>query len=487
MNKTLLSLAMVSVAALLRADPSVTSVEMTPAPDGKTATITYALSGAPAIVTLDILKDGVPLSNKVWRVSGDVNKEVSVSSGTIVWECGADWPESASGVAGVTAKVTAYAKSNPPKYMVVSLAKYPEDGRIAYYEDEYLIPGGVQDPMYKTTKVVMRHIPARGVTWTMGSPSDEKGRGSDETQHDVTMPNDYWMAVYETTACQSMMGSGAMGQSVANFDLPMRPCQKLPWTQIRNADSEHTPDTPSATSILGKFRDLTGLDFDLPSEAQWEFACRAGNYGSTWGDGSPILSDTKDDNLDNMARYKRNSGYVWTTMWVAPSADTLAKDGHLAIVGSSKPNDWGLYDMHGNSAEWCLDCYQADITALGGAVCTNETLSGGSVKRVYRGGMYSTDASSCRAAKRGSDKATNQYGGLGTYRLTCQGDIPRGMDAPLVEPSVGESAAVAIAARGATAGEPVASGSVIDTLDFSSGFVEELLNLLNGGFSIIFR
>lgn len=487
MNKTLLALVLVSAAALLRADPVITSVEMASAPDGKTATITYALSGAPAIVTLDILKDGVPLSNKVWRVSGDVNREVSASSGTIVWDCGADWPESASGVAGVTAKVTAYAKSNPPKYMVVSLAGYPEDGRVAYYEDEYLIPGGVHDPMYKTSKVVMRHIPARGVTWTMGSPSDEKGRLPDETQHDVTMSNDYWMAVYPTTACQSQMGGGSWGQPVANFDLPMRPCQRLQWTAIRNADSEHTPDAPSATSILGKFRDLTGLDFDLPSEAQWEFACRAGNYGSTWGDGSAILSDTKDDNLANMARYRRNSGFVWTTTWVDPSANTLAKDGHMAIVGSYKPNSWGLYDMHGNCAEWCLDCYQTDITGLGGAVCTNETLSGGSVKRVFRGGMYSADAWSCRAARRFSDKATNQWNGLGTYRLVCQGGIPRGLDAPVVAPSACVSAAVAIAARGATAGEPAASGSAIDTLCRSSGVIESLVNLLNRGLYILFR
>ena len=129
----------------------------------------------------------------------------------------------------------------------------------------------------------------------------------------------------------------------------------------------------------------------------------------------------------------------------------------------------------------------AGITGLGGAVCTNETLSGGSVKRVYRGGMYSADASSCRAAKRSSDKATNQYGGLGTYRLVCQGGIPRGLDAPVVAPSACVSAAVAIAARGATAGEPAASGSAIDTLCRSSGVIESLVNLLNRGLFFVFR
>ena len=487
MKKTISLFASVSAALLLEAAPTVTSVTMTPSADGSTATIAYTLSEAPAIVTLDILKDGVPLSNRVWRVSGDVNRVVTATSGTIVWECGLDWPEAAGGASGVTAKVTAYAKTNPPKYMVVSLVKDSDGERISYYEDDYLIPDGVQAAIYKTSKVVLRHIPARGVTWTMGSPSDEKGRSSDETQHEVTMSNDYWMAIYETTAAQSGLGGG-YGQTTANFDVPMRPVQKLQWTALRNDESAHTPPVPAENFILGKFRTLTGLDFDLPSEAQWEFACRAGNYGSTWNDGSAILSKTEDANLGKLARYKRNSGYVWaTTAWIAPSPDTLAKDGLFAIVGSYKPNPWGLYDMHGNGGEWCLDCYQADITGLGGAVCTNETLKDGHVLRVFRGGYFATDADGCRSAKRSSERANNWYGGLATYRLTCQGDIPRGMDAPVVAPSALESAAVTFATRAANPSAPVASAEDIDTVRTSFDFDEEFLILAKPGLLLLFK
>ena len=179
------------------------------------------------------------------------------------------------------------------------------------------------------------------------------------------------------------------------------------------------PNDPNPVSFLGLLRLKTGLDFDLPSDAQWEFAARAGHGSGYWGDGSKVLNTDTDANLNKLARYRGdNPGGTSATTSTAPTA------GGTAIVGSYKPNSWGLYDMHGNVWEWCLDWYEDDVSAHGGDVNISlstpaNTLSGAAgANRVIRGACWYHFAGRNRSAHRSSDPGTNRdrYDG---FRVVC--------------------------------------------------------------------
>ena len=215
----------------------------------------------------------------------------------------------------------------------------------------------------------------------------------------------------------------------------MRPVEQVSYNEIRNAANSTTANTaydwpadPNPSSFLGKLRTKTGLDFDLPSEAQWEFAARAGNGDTKWGDGSGILNSYADANLDKLGRYERNGGKVLSgSSYVNPAQSCGATNG-TAIVGSYAPNDWGLYDTAGNVWEWCLDWDADDITAHGGKVNIDpatpaNTLSGASgANRVGRGGSWIFAAGYCRPAFRSyitPSSRVNDYG----FRLLCSAGL----------------------------------------------------------------
>ena len=205
----------------------------------------------------------------------------------------------------------------------------------------------------------------------------EAGRGSNEYAHTVTLTNDFWIGVFEATYAQFYrFGSGTLSA------LPVR---NASYNGIRGSTSTcDWPIKPNASSYIGKLRADTGLPFDLPSEAQWEFACRAGYGEGMLGDGSPIVSRVDGSDVYNV-KYMACYGKAWS------STDCSVRG------GSYKPNAWGLYDMYGNEAEFCVDWYKADISAN----ALGEVVTSGSAK-VARGGCFTTGADACRSALRGS-------------------------------------------------------------------------------------
>ncbi len=270
--------------------------------------------------------------------------------------------------------------------------------------DDCLIWTGVTNDVYKTTKLVLRRIPAG--TFIFGSPTDELGRTSGvaqrETQHPVTLTKDYWIAVFETTQMQwrrIMANTGKEDPAEAKGDT--RPVEKVSYEWIRgvsvgaawpgNKDDEANVDTDS---FMGRLRAKTGLRFDLPTEAQWEYACRAGT--TTAVNSGKNLTETEKfetcPNLAVVARYKNNT---------SDNAGGIVTARH-APAGSYRPNAWGLYDMQGNVWEWCVDWYYDSYgtAALTDPVGTESSPVG---IRVRRGGSWDNVAWNARVAYRGGD------------------------------------------------------------------------------------
>lgn len=430
MNNTTKITAAASVAALTiqfaGAVPVVSNVNMNQS-SGKRVDITYSLSEA-AVVTLEIQTNANTSASAddpgwtsiggaaVGNAQGDVWKKVEAGSRTITWNPRQWWPDRKIPDGGARAKVTAWALDNTPDYMVVDIAAAAQPNTQKYYPAVDFLPGGLLgNPDYRTTSLVMRKIMAKDVEWTMGSTSDEPFHAAaSEATHKVKLGSNYYIGVFPITQSQWKEVATNSGATPSfTTEGMMRPMETVCYNEIRKTYSTSGgtsasiwpalttdgvyPADPKENSFLGLLRAKTGIDFDLPSEAQWEFACRAGHGSGYWGNGSLIQSDSF-ENLSRIACNTSNSG------------------NKTAIVGSYAPNSWGLYDMHGNVWELCLDKYVADNTSLNGAV----SLFGSDDRYVVRrGGGFGSDASGCRPANRnGSGLVQLRQNNTG-FRVVC--------------------------------------------------------------------
>lgn len=442
---TLATLSLTLCAALSAAVPEITTATMSQ-DSSRLVTITYSLAEGPAVVTVDIetnATDGTWASiggANIQKMTGDVWKQVETGDHTITWRPDQSWPDHKIAEGGARAVVTAWALDNTPDYMVVDISAKATANSQTYYPTVEFLPGGLLgNDDYRTSKIVMRKIMAKNVTWTMGSTALETQRQPDtnfttfgyETTHTVTLDSNYYIGVFPVTQAQwALIQTKRVAPSYFNnaADRAMRPVEKVSYNEIRNAANAtaavaeyNWPNDPNPNSFLGLLNARTGLDFDLPSEAQWEFAARAGNGATKWGDGSGIMNTNEDANLDKLGRYVSNGGYVDGT---APAQDCDASNG-TAIVGSYAPNDWGLYDTAGNVYEFCLDWYQEDISDLGGIVNINRdtpanTYAGVAGKtRVKRGGNWRGAAGYARPACRGSASGGSRDENNLGFRLVC--------------------------------------------------------------------
>ena len=436
--KNLISLSTILLAAAVIADPAdpqISNVRLEQNSVSRRVTVRYDLDEA-AVVTMDVLTNGVSIGGaNIQAVTGDCFKKIAAGNDhEVTWDPYLSWPDHKFGAGVVSVRMTAWALDNTPDYMVVDISAAAQPNTQTYYPSADFVPGGVTNSLYKTTTLLMRKIMAKDVTWTMGSTTLETQRNATrEATHQVTLTNNYYIGVYEIT--QSQWSQVATNSSVAaNFTMEqfMRPMEKVCYNEIRNAANTTTasasynwPNAPNPSSFLGLLRSKTGIDFDLPSEAQWEFAARAGNGVGYWGDGSGILNAALDANLNLLGRYLNNPTSNSST---SPAATISPSEGGSAIVGSYLPNAWGIYDMHGNMWEWCLDWYEDNINAHGGAVNIDpsapaKTLSGASgASRVNRGGRWGSAAGLCRPAFRASYTPTSRNNSYG-FRVLCSAGL----------------------------------------------------------------
>jgi formylglycine-generating enzyme required for sulfatase activity len=223
-------------------------------------------------------------------------------------------------------------------------------------------------------------------SFLMGSPSGENGRDSDEgPQTRVTLSKGYWLGKHEVTQAQ---WQALMGNNPSNSKGSSLPVENVSW----NDAMEFCRKLTQRERAAGRLPE--GLAYTLPTEAQWEYACRAGTT-TALNNGTNLTSTTGQcRNLDALGWYWKNSG------------------SRTHPVGQKQPNSWGLYDMHGNVWEWCLD-WKDDYP--GGSVTDPTGPSSGS-HRVRRGGSLIALARYCRSAVRESSNPDHRSGGLG-FRL----------------------------------------------------------------------
>ena len=421
----LASMAVATASAVPRAE-NVTFTQ-----NGSAVTITYTLAESPAIVTLDIQTNA---TGDVWASIGGANIVPGVSAGSDVyrkvsgketyrigWTPNRAWADHNQAAGRVRAVVTAWSLANPPDYMAVDISEHADPNTQRYYPAVDFVPGGVLDnTAYRTSMLLMRRIHARNKTFTMGSFSESERLADREPSHTATLTNDFYIAVFETTQSQWRQLKGDL-PSYFNHEgyRVMRPVEQVSYNDIRiSTDNKYYkandfPNAPYADSFLGKLRTRTGIDFDLPGEAQWEYACRAGHGEGEWGNGTTYTTSDL-----TTARHKASAG---NNSSPAKNCDpTLG----TAICGSYPPNDWGLYDMHGNVSEWCLDWYvdgvdldyRVNIDPANPANRLDADVAG--AKKSRRGGSWAHSVADARSAARNRDNTDTQWYAIG-FRVIC--------------------------------------------------------------------
>ena len=406
-KRILLALAVAATNATLPAAPSVTSVLFSQEETGpRTVTVNYTLAGEEAIITMDVLTNNVSIGDaNIHFLEGDVNRLVQPGSHQIKWFAQKSWPGHQIDSNTVKVRINAWSKSAPPDYMVVDL-EVPNIVR--YYTSTNALPdGGLTNRIYASRRLVMKYVEAAGVTYTMGIPNQTQQRWK---EHSATLSKNFYIGIYTITQGQWKRIIGWYPSKNANTavfsDREISPVQYTAFNEIRevqpidNVNNTLTvagdgiyayPAAPAPVSWLGQLSSHAGIAFDLPSECEWEYACRAGNYGDKWGDGSAYLGGSVDANLSRIGRYSGNSG---NKLW---------------LVGSCAPNSWGIYDMHGNLWEWCLDFFNENISGLNGAVDTRTN----GVARTERGGGFHKEPFGCHSGYRTSDQGNTRYEKVG--------------------------------------------------------------------------
>ena len=329
-----------------------------------------AQSGEVAVLKVAAIDKTANTTNIASALSGDMS--IAEGAHSLVWDMGADGLSFRS--SNVVFKVYCETELLNPTYCVIDLSA---GSNATSYPVTYLSEppsGGFNVSEYKTSKLVLKRIEAG--SFKMGG------------SYDVTLTKPFYCGLFEVTQRQWELVTGSNPCSSTSYGKGNSyPVHYVSYNMIRGSSAGAgwpSSSAVDASSFLGKLRVRTGLDFDLPTEAQWEYACRAGTTTTySYGDSA-------------------NGSYMWY------SSNSSSKSHE---VGTKSPNPWGLYDMHGNAWEWCLDRYASSLT--GG---TDPKGSSSGSYRVERGGCWGNGASDCASSYRVNSTPSYEYASSG-FRL----------------------------------------------------------------------
>ena len=307
--------------------------------EGKNIIITYDIDKAGSVGDVYCSTDGgrtwgVPLK----QVTGDVNKQVQAGSHRIVWD--------------VLSEREKLAGANICFKVEVNSGRFTEDG------GRFTVNG-----------VSFEMVRVEGGTFRMGATSEQgsDAGGDEKPVHSVTLSG-YCIGKTEVT---QVLWKAVMGSNPSSFKGDNLPVECVSWDDCQE--------------FIRKLNSMTGQNFRLPTEAEWEFACRGGNNSRGY-------KYSGSNNLGSVAWYDGNSG------------------DKTHPVGTKAPNELGIYDMSGNVWEWCADWY-GDYSS---GAQTNPTGPYGGSYRVRRGGSWFIYASCCRSSNRSYGIPANRdcYRGL---------------------------------------------------------------------------
>ena len=219
-------------------------------------------------------------------------------------------------------------------------------------------------------------------TFPMGSPAGEPQREDDETQHQVTLTRGYWLGIHLVTQAQ---WQAVMGSSPGQFRGDTFPVERVSWEDCQE--------------FIKRLAQKTGRRFRLPTEAEWEYACRAGT-DTPFHFGKTISTDQA--NYDGRHTHGKCEKGVFQE--------------RTTPVAHFPANAWGLYDMHGNLWEWCQDRYWPYPSA---EIIDPQGDNDGTA-RVVRGGTWYDGPWLCRSAYRGRAEPGRRFDLFGCRVLLCQ-------------------------------------------------------------------
>lgn len=308
-----------------------------------------------------------------------------------------------------------YVRRQTNRYVIKNISSSGQYPKLIGDNEQW--PIGTVGPRAAFTNSIgmqLRLIPAG--KFTMGSPDDEKNRGPNETQHEVEITQPFFMAIHEVTVEQYRQFVEETDRDVTGnsygFDEESKRIRVGDDYSFANPGWEQADDHPA---VCVSWRDAEAFCrwlsikddriYRLPTEAEWEYACRAG-------------STTTYNFVDGDTEVHASANVAAQLKWVE---DTEPEDGFIftAPVGSFKPNAFGLFDMHGNVSEWCSDFYAKDYYENSEEKDPQGPSDGSG--RVLRGGSFTMNAKWARSASRSDNNSDSRYFTFG-IRVVCEID-----------------------------------------------------------------